>query len=505
MSSTNVTSNPFAPDTSGSQAGLYKGIGVSLAIASGIFIGSSFVFKKKGLLQSIEKSGGVAGEGYTYLKNAMWWTGMIMMIVGELCNFIAYAFTQAILVTPLGALSVVISAVLSSIFLKERLSFQGKIGCFQCILGAIIIVLHAPEQSSADTSIEAFKHLVLSIGFLIYAGIAASIALVLIFFCAPRWGKKNMLVYIIVCSMIGSISVVFTQGLGSAIVHSISQDNQFTNWFIYIVLAIVVVTLLTQIVYLNKALNLFNTALVTPTYYVIFTTMTIVSSIVLYQGFEASPVDIVTCVMGFLSICSGVAILHNSNSEPMTEVPIVQDKVDNEKILVDEQKSQQQTPISRPQSLLKMFEDRGDQNTIHGETPGAADLFPAPFTGIGRYTSTTKKSQTLLARHRELSNSADKRPHSNTISIGNTVAGEEGYQRELKWKDNHAHDTTISIATSNMITEELQSSPTTLSEQILPPKEAATNHRAQNDLDPITSYRMQIHDGDVEDRERLIN
>lgn len=86
------------------------------------------------------------------------------MIVGELCNFIAYAFTQAILVTPLGALSVVISAVLSSLFLKERLSFQGKIGCLQCILGAIVIVLHAPEQSSADTTIEAFKALVLSVG-----------------------------------------------------------------------------------------------------------------------------------------------------------------------------------------------------------------------------------------------------------------------------------------------------------------------------------------------------
>ncbi|KAI8645707.1 hypothetical protein BD408DRAFT_55360 [Parasitella parasitica] len=55
MSSTNGTVNPFATDTTGEQAGLYKGIGVSLAVASGIFIGSSFVFKKKGLLQSIEK------------------------------------------------------------------------------------------------------------------------------------------------------------------------------------------------------------------------------------------------------------------------------------------------------------------------------------------------------------------------------------------------------------------------------------------------------------------
>lgn len=74
--SENATANPLglAADTHGS---LYKLIGVTLAICSGksmtsgttsrdrnthvlfagIFIGSSFVFKKKGLLQSTEKSG----------------------------------------------------------------------------------------------------------------------------------------------------------------------------------------------------------------------------------------------------------------------------------------------------------------------------------------------------------------------------------------------------------------------------------------------------------------
>jgi uncharacterized membrane protein len=36
--------------------------------------------------------------------------------------------------TPLGALSVVISAVLSSIFLKEKLSFFGWMGCALCIV-----------------------------------------------------------------------------------------------------------------------------------------------------------------------------------------------------------------------------------------------------------------------------------------------------------------------------------------------------------------------------------
>jgi hypothetical protein len=94
------------------QAALFKGIGCSLAVGSGksaltmgasspfystigILIGSSFVFKKKGLLQSTERAGiyttdaivqalthfslgGVAGEGYHYLRSVMWWAGMIL-------------------------------------------------------------------------------------------------------------------------------------------------------------------------------------------------------------------------------------------------------------------------------------------------------------------------------------------------------------------------------------------------------------------------------------------
>jgi hypothetical protein len=51
----------------------YKVVGIILAIASGVLIGSSFVFKKKGLLASQAN----AGEGVSYLKSWLWWTGMI--------------------------------------------------------------------------------------------------------------------------------------------------------------------------------------------------------------------------------------------------------------------------------------------------------------------------------------------------------------------------------------------------------------------------------------------
>ncbi|KIN08428.1 hypothetical protein OIDMADRAFT_85993, partial [Oidiodendron maius Zn] len=304
-SSTNPSSESRPP--------VYKAIGISLAIASGLFIGVSFVLKKIGLLKANEKYDEAAGEGYGYLKNALWWTGMTLMIIGEICNFVAYAFVDAILVTPLGALSVVITTILSAIFLKERLSLIGKVGCFLCIIGSVVIVMNAPAESSAAT-IQEMQHFVIAPGFLSYAGVIIVGCIFVALWAGPRYGKKSMLVYLSICSLIGGLSVVATQGLGAAVVAQIGGTPQFNQWFLYVLLVFVLTTLVTEIIYLNKALNLFNAALVTPTYYVFFTSSTIITSAILFRGFKGTPTSIVTVVMGFFVICSGVVLLQLSKS-----------------------------------------------------------------------------------------------------------------------------------------------------------------------------------------------
>ncbi|KAA1471864.1 DUF803-domain-containing protein [Dentipellis sp. KUC8613] len=290
-----------------------KIVGIILAVASGVLIGCSFVFKKKGLLRS--QAGQTAGEGVAYLKSVLWWTGMIMMIAGELCNFAAYAFVEALVVTPLGALSVVISAILSSLFLNEKLTFFGWLGCGLSIIGSTIIALNSPPEPTVG-QIREFQKLFLSVGFLVYAGVLIAIALSIIFYFGPKYGSKNMIWYILVCSVIGGISVSVTTGLGSAIVTTAMGDNQFKYWFIYFLLAFVAVTLITEVFYLNKALAMFNTAMVTPTYYVIFTFCSMVTTVVLFQGLKASAQQIITIVMGFLTICVGITILQMSKVDP---------------------------------------------------------------------------------------------------------------------------------------------------------------------------------------------
>jgi drug/metabolite transporter (DMT)-like permease len=307
----------------------YKVIGLVLAIASGLFIGVSFVLKKHGLLKANEKYNEEAGEGYGYLKNVWWWAGMTLMIIGEICNFAAYLFADAILVTPLGALAVVVTAILSSIFLKERLSFVGKMGCFSCIVGSVVIAANAPEQR-AVTNIQDMQKLVIAPGFLSFAGVILVGCTFVALWAGPRYGKKTMLVYLTICSLIGGLSVSCIQGIGAAITAQARGEAQFNKWFTYFLIIFVIATLVTEVIFLNvrcsisqmcallitsqKALNLYNAALVTPTYYVYFTSATIVTSAVLYRGFKGTPIQILTVVLGFLEICSGVVLLQLSKS-----------------------------------------------------------------------------------------------------------------------------------------------------------------------------------------------
>lgn len=79
-----------------------------LAASSSIFIGASFIIKKKGLRRAGSKGLRAGSGGYSYLKEPLWWAGLLAMVLGEAANFAAYAFAPAIIVTPLGALSILV-------------------------------------------------------------------------------------------------------------------------------------------------------------------------------------------------------------------------------------------------------------------------------------------------------------------------------------------------------------------------------------------------------------
>ncbi len=203
------------------------------------------------------------------------------MVIGEICNFAAYAFAPAILVTPLGALAVLVGAVLGSYFLNEVLGTLGKLGSAICLIGAVIIVLHAPPDKEI-TTIDEILHLAIqpgksslclrvreqevaaclaniSLGFLLYSTAVTVYTFIAIYKIAPVHGKKNPLIYLSICSLVGSVSVMSVKAFGIALKLTFAGSNQFSHPSTYVFMIITTVCILTQMNYFNKALSQFPT------------------------------------------------------------------------------------------------------------------------------------------------------------------------------------------------------------------------------------------------------
>uniref|UniRef100_A0ACD6A5U7 Uncharacterized protein n=1 Tax=Avena sativa TaxID=4498 RepID=A0ACD6A5U7_AVESA len=225
--------------------------GLALAVSSSAFIGASFIVKKLGLKRAADSGVRAGYGGYSYLVEPLWWIGMISMIVGEIANFAAYAFAPAILVTPLGALSIIISAALAHSILQEKLHTFGILGCALCVVGSITIALHAPPERDIDSVREVWD-LATEPAFLSYAAIVVAAALVLIYFVVPQHGQTNIMVYIGVCSLLGSLTVMSVKALGIALKLTFSGVNQLFYPQTWAFALIVATCVSTQINYLNK-------------------------------------------------------------------------------------------------------------------------------------------------------------------------------------------------------------------------------------------------------------
>ncbi|XP_054873518.1 magnesium transporter NIPA4 isoform X2 [Amphiprion ocellaris] len=230
-------------------------LGLMLALLSAVLIGGSVILKKKALLRLARNGHIRAGDGgHSYLKDWMWWGGLLTMGAGEACNFAAYMFAPATLVTPLGALSILISAVLSSYLLGELLNLLGKLGCLLSVLGSILLVIHAPQEQE----------------------------------------------------------VTSLQDMATKLLEPVFQDvSVLTNPLTWILLFTLIISIVTQVNYLNKSLDTFSTLLVYPVYYVFFTSVVLSTSIILFQEWSSmSAVDVVSTLGAFLVIMVGVAMLH---------------------------------------------------------------------------------------------------------------------------------------------------------------------------------------------------
>ena len=232
-----------------------------------------------------EKEDGEDGEGRkSYLKSGYWWIGIIMMTVGEAGNFLAYGFAPASVVSPLGVVALISNCLIAPLLLKERFRQRDFWGVLVAIAGAVTIVVSAKNTETKMgpndlwASIKRWE-------FLVYLGISLGVIIVLMI-ASPRYGGRTILIDLGLVGLFGGYTAVATKGVASLLSDTLWRT--FTFPITYLLLAVLIISAVMQIRYINRALQRFDSTQVIPTQFVLFTISVIIGSAVLYREFEST-------------------------------------------------------------------------------------------------------------------------------------------------------------------------------------------------------------------------
>jgi drug/metabolite transporter (DMT)-like permease len=174
-------------------------VGLLLAVLSNIVIAGALNLQKIAGLQAKD-------QGLDFHKSRRWWSAVVLMCVGELGNFTAYAFAPATLVAPLGAVSVVANSVISSLLGLEAFRFQDVLGTTLVVCGGCVLVLFAPA-GEANFSLQELESYLLGGVFLVYIGLVLSVYISLHLYRIHSSQRSGPVIDLVMTAIIGSVTV----------------------------------------------------------------------------------------------------------------------------------------------------------------------------------------------------------------------------------------------------------------------------------------------------------
>jgi len=145
-------------------------------------------------------------ERKSYLKSPYWWAGIILMVIGEAGNFLAYGFAPASIVSPLGVVALVSNCIIAPCLLKERFRFRDFLGVVVAIAGAVVVVLSAKNSENKMGPKELWSNIA-RWEFALYVAITATV-IVGLMWASGKYGERTILIDLGLVGLWGKISML---------------------------------------------------------------------------------------------------------------------------------------------------------------------------------------------------------------------------------------------------------------------------------------------------------
>uniref|UniRef100_H3B786 NIPA magnesium transporter 1 n=1 Tax=Latimeria chalumnae TaxID=7897 RepID=H3B786_LATCH len=280
--------------------------GLSVAVISSFINGSTFVLQRKGILRAQKR-------GTSYFTEYAWWSGTIANVARDISSFLlAFVDLVTFILTTLTVTPIAHNrSVLASYLLQEKLNLLGKLGCLLSCAGSIVFIIHAPKSENVTSRVELEEKLTDPV-FLGYLCMILLLLVLLLFWIAPAYGTTNILVYISICSLLGSFTVPSSKGIGLAAQDAFSSNpsSERALYLFLVLLATLACSISIQFLYINKALEHFDSSLFGVLYYVMFTTLVILASAVLFREWsQVEALDFLGMLCGFTTVLVGIILI----------------------------------------------------------------------------------------------------------------------------------------------------------------------------------------------------
>ncbi|KAJ3218857.1 Magnesium transporter NIPA4 [Dinochytrium kinnereticum] len=284
-------------------------LGITYAIFGSLLIGTGQTIQKYAINKLISGGSSVfhhsdfdvrqKGRGLrqdpsrSRIRDPTWLFGILLCYCGEVFgNWFALSYVPAAIVTPLGIVSVLFSAFLSSCFLGEVINFRQRNGYMLIILTVFAILWISPksDDSLGKTPAEVFENCSNTMFISGFSGIFLVLT-VLIFQILVR-RQETLLLLVSVCALFGSATVISGKIISVVLrlsfqnPGSTSADKELDSDIssaVSVLVVIAVASIAAQEFFKQEALTRFSISVVQPILFAGFNVATVVSNIVLFK------------------------------------------------------------------------------------------------------------------------------------------------------------------------------------------------------------------------------
>jgi hypothetical protein len=272
-------------------------------------------------------------EAHGCTTEFIWNMGMFAFVFGSIVNFASFAFAAQSLLACLGTVQFVSNVFFAKFVLKETLTPRIIFATAVIISGLTVAILCSNHTTQTYSTADLRDLYTARYGVFMLFVVSLLLILQAVYMYYVNNEEQGKVLpghklvvpccYALVSAIVGTQSVLQSKCLAELLKATIEGDNQFTHWFLYVILLGFLAGLSFWLYRMNAALKKFDGLIIIPLLQVFWTTSAILQGGVYFQEFDKfSRAQTIGFTMGVLIVFIGVYLLapvDPSDSELMLE------------------------------------------------------------------------------------------------------------------------------------------------------------------------------------------